>query len=69
MVEVAASEGPQAEVLLDVGSPLWARVTRRSVEALGLVPGIEVHALIKAVAIDREATGYGGATLSVDDHT
>lgn len=69
VVEVAASEGPQAEVLLDVGSPLWARVTRRSVEALGLVPGIEVHALIKAVAIDREATGYGGATLSVDDHT
>jgi len=37
---------------LDVsGQPLLARITRRSLRALGLEPGMQVHALIKAVAL------------------
>jgi molybdate transport system ATP-binding protein len=42
------------EVRLDLaGSPLLARITRRSAEELGLEPGREVWALIKSVALER----------------
>ena len=57
VVEVGPDDGPQAHVLLDVGAPLWARVMRRSVEALGLAPGRRVYALVKAVAVDRRSLG------------
>ena len=53
IVEIAQSEGPQADVLIDVGRPLWARVTRKSTADLGLTAGKEVFALIKSVAFDR----------------
>ncbi|NWG87788.1 MAG: molybdenum ABC transporter ATP-binding protein [Hydrogenophilaceae bacterium] len=42
----------QALVKLKLGaSPVLARVTRRSVESLGLAPGCKVYAQIKAVAL------------------
>jgi molybdate transport system ATP-binding protein len=51
--------GASVDVQLDVGgTPLIARVTRKSVAALGLAPGKPVYALIKAVAIDRHSVGY-----------
>ncbi len=50
--------GPQLDVRLDIGVPLWARVTRRSAHDLGIAPGRRVHALIKSVAIDRQSVGY-----------
>ena len=40
----------------------WARVTRRSLENLGLAPGTAVYALIKAVAIDRYSLGRSAGT-------
>ncbi len=51
--EIADDEHPgQALVSLDVGgSPLVARLTRRSIHALALAPGKRVHAQIKAVAL------------------
>ena len=58
--EIAHGSGPQTEVLLDIGAPLIARVTRRSVEAMGLKPGKLVFALVKAAAIDRHTLGLGG---------
>ena len=57
VVEVGPNDGPQAHVLLDVGAPLWARVMRRSVDALELAPGRPVYALVKAVAVDRRSLG------------
>ena len=30
---------------------LLARITRRSAQALGLAPGVEVHAIIKTVSV------------------
>lgn len=50
-----AEEGnsPLIDILIDVGAPLWARITRRSLDALDLAPGNRVTALIKTVAIDR----------------
>ncbi len=51
------AEGPMAEVLVDVGAPVWARVTKLSAETLKLAPGQEIWALIKTVAIDRTSPG------------
>lgn len=53
ITELAGNAGPQIDVLLDVGTPLWARITRRSADELGLVPGKRIYALIKSVALDR----------------
>ena len=51
--EIAVDSHPaQVLVRLDVGgSPLLARVTRRSAQALALAPGRAVYAQIKAVAL------------------
>ena len=60
VMEIRPDSGPQTEILLDVGTPLIARVTRKSVAAMRLQPGTKVFALIKAAAIDRHAMGLGG---------
>jgi molybdate transport system ATP-binding protein len=53
------SAGASVDVQIDVaGTILLARVTRKSVAALGLVPGRPVYALVKAVAIDRHSVGW-----------
>ncbi|MBT7664106.1 MAG: TOBE domain-containing protein, partial [Rhodospirillaceae bacterium] len=39
--------------LVDIGSHLWARITKRSQRELDIKPGTKVHALIKAMAVDR----------------
>ena len=50
--------GPSVDVMLDChGDGLVARVTRKSVSELGLVPGLSVHAIIKSIAFDPEALG------------
>ena len=59
--EIGDDEGAQVDVLLDIGCPLWARITRRSAVELKLAPGSQVWALIKAVAIDRQSLGQRGA--------
>ncbi len=56
--DIGAEDGPLVDLRLDAGgAALWARVTRRSLEELGLAPGTAVYALIKAVAIDRYSLG------------
>jgi molybdate transport system ATP-binding protein len=46
------------DVQLDCGGDaVVARVTRKSVEALGLKPGLRVHAIIKSIAFDADALG------------
>ncbi len=53
VIEIGEEPHPaQMLVKLEIGaSPVLARVTRRSVEALGLEPGNQVFAQIKAVAL------------------
>ena len=53
VAEVIPGDGPQVHVLVNAGVPIWARITRRSAAELGIVPGREVFALVKAVAVDR----------------
>ncbi len=50
-------DAAQVDVLVDIGVPLIARITRRSVDDLGLKPGVEVYAMVKAAAIDRKNIG------------
>ena len=46
--------GAHSEIALDIGAGLLrARITRHSVDHLGLKPGQEVYALVKTVAMDR----------------
>lgn len=59
VIEVGDDDGPQIDVLVDIGSPLWARITRRSQRELDIVPGRKVFALIKAMAVDRRGLGGG----------
>ncbi|MBV7380174.1 molybdenum ABC transporter ATP-binding protein [Maritimibacter dapengensis] len=56
--DVRIGDGPGAMVQLDAGGNLMlARVTRRSVDALGLAPGQEIFAILKAVSVAREHLG------------
>jgi molybdate transport system ATP-binding protein len=53
---IGAHDGPIVEIRLDCnGEALLARLTRYSVERLGLAPGARVFALIKSVALDRRS--------------
>ena len=54
------------------GEALVARLTRRSVETLGLAPGKPVHAVIKSIAFDHHAfagasSGPAGADADLAD--
>ena len=42
------------EVILDIGCPLLASITRKSLATLDLRPGQQVYAQIKAVALNEE---------------
>jgi molybdate transport system ATP-binding protein len=56
-------QGPGVLVQLDLGAEfLLARVTRRSALALGLAPGVGVHAVLKSVAVAQ--ADVGGSTPS-----
>jgi molybdate transport system ATP-binding protein len=55
---IDATGGPSVDVMLDCGGDsLVARVTRKSVHELGLVPDLPIHAIIKSIAFDPEALG------------
>jgi molybdate transport system ATP-binding protein len=59
VVELGEGEGASLDVRLDLqGTPLLARITRKSALELGLRPGQPVFALIKSVSIDRRSVGY-----------
>ena len=61
VVEISSAEGASVEMRLDcAGEPLIARLTRRSVESLGLMPGRQVYAVIKSIAFDHQA--FAGST-------
>ena len=60
VAEIGQAHGPIIDIRLDCGGePLIARLTRRSVESLGLAPGRPVYAVIKSIAFDHHA--FAGA--------
>jgi molybdate transport system ATP-binding protein len=59
IVAVEAGRGATVTLRLQVGGEtLLASVSQRSAARLALVPGKEVFALLKAVAIDRQSVGF-----------
>ena len=56
-VEAVTLEGAIARVELDCGFPLSATVTAQSASELGLRPGVQVCAVIKATAVHLSGTG------------
>jgi molybdate transport system ATP-binding protein len=56
-----------AEVTLDCGGVrLAARLTRKSIDALAIVPGHEVYAVIKAVSLDRDTLSRAPSTEMIN---
>jgi molybdate transport system ATP-binding protein len=54
VMAISEPAGGVVDVTLAVGSAvLRSRVTKRAAEQLALVPGLRVHAMIKAVSLDR----------------
>ena len=59
--DIRMGDGPGALLRLKVGDEvLLARITRRSVDALRLVPGLAIFAVLKAVSVAQENVGGGG---------
>jgi molybdate transport system ATP-binding protein len=72
VTEIAPERAPIVDVRLDIGTPaqpvaLWARVTARAAQELGLTPGREVFALVKTVALDRASYGRYDPAPGEDD--
>jgi len=56
VAELGRGDGPILDLRLDcAGEALIARLTRRSIERLGLAPGKQVYAVIKSIAFDHQA--------------
>lgn len=55
IAEIGNVDGSQVDVLVDVGCPVIARITRKSFHDLDLKPNQPVFALVKAVAVDRSS--------------
>jgi molybdate transport system ATP-binding protein len=54
ILEIREMDQSSVDMLLDVGAPLVASITRKSLAHLGLKPGQRVFAHIKAVALNEE---------------
>lgn len=65
VAEIRTGEGPGALVALDTpAGRVLARVTRRSLAALDLSPGVAVHAVVKSVAVaPLDVGGRAGAAI------
>ena len=65
-VQEIAVDGAFADIVVDIGARIWARITARSLHELNLGVGSPVFALVKAVAIDRHSLGRAGPPRGAD---
>lgn len=63
IIEIAPDGRSQCEILLDMGAPLIARITRKSVVELNMKVGDTIYAMVKAAAIDRHSLGLVGTRV------
>lgn len=54
ILEIQEVDQSSVDVLLDIGAPLVASISRKSLAKLGLKPGQQVFAHIKAIALNEE---------------
>ncbi len=59
IAKIGDTGGSQVDVLVDVGCPIIARITRKSLHDLDIKPDQPVFALVKAVAVDRSNIDLG----------
>src|SRR5258708_7414197 len=58
VIELRESGDTAVEGAIDCnGVKLWARLTRKSVETLGLTAELPVYAILKSVALDKSTLG------------
>jgi len=58
VTEIGVADGPAVDIRIDcAGDILVGRLTRYSVETLGLRPGLPVYTVVKSVAFDRRSIG------------
>lgn len=55
VLEIGAPHGAYVEVRVDIGVPVLARITCKSLQHLGLTSGSKVFAMVKAVAMSAPA--------------
>lgn len=62
IMDITATSGPGVMVRLALpgGEVLLARVTSRSVDRMGLTPGLQVFAVLKSVTVGHENIGQAG---------
>ena len=53
--DVDSAARADVDIRLDIGVPLWARITRKALHDMELKPGARVYALIKGSSIDRQS--------------
>ena len=58
IIDIRIDNGPQVDILIDIGIPLIARITRKSLSELQLTKGTKLFTMVKAVAIDKKSIGY-----------
>ena len=56
ILEIRDIDQSSVDVLLDIGAPLIASITRKSLAILGLKPGLRICAHIKTVALNEDLT-------------
>jgi molybdate transport system ATP-binding protein len=70
VAEIGPQRGPIQDLRLDCGGQaILARLTRRSVESLGLTEGTPVYAVIKSVGFDRQTFGAASRHANGADTT
>ena len=68
VAEIGPMDGPGVEIKLDCGGEaLVARLTRYSVERLGLHIGTPVFAIVKSVSFGRESLGATWRDIRASD--
>jgi molybdate transport system ATP-binding protein len=68
VAEIGPLAGPVVDLRLDMnGQSVLARVTRSSIDRLGLAPGLTVYAIIKSIALDHRSLGHGRGQNATDD--
>ncbi len=59
VMAIESGDGPIAEVRVRVAGKEWpARISRLSVDEMGLMPGLSVYVLVKAIAFDKRSMGF-----------
>jgi len=57
VTEIASDGSPYADVLIDIGVPVWARISRHSLRDLRVAKGMRIWCLVKAVSFDTSPGG------------